>query len=92
MRLEGEDHSEGEFATVRDISAGGIGLDLEKRFPRDTLLIVEPLAPDVKTLLARVVQASPGGRGWLHECELSIRLSAEELRGWLGEHPRVACS
>jgi diguanylate cyclase (GGDEF)-like protein len=84
LRLEGE--SDEEFATVREISAGAIGLDLEKRFERDTLLVVEPLAPDAKTLLARVAHASPGGRGWIHECELSIRLSAEELRGWLGEH------
>jgi len=92
LRLDGEDTGEGEFATVRDIAASAIGLDLEKLFPKDTLLIVEPLDPEAKTLLARVLHASPGGRGWMHECELSIRLSAEELRGWLGEQTPAACS
>jgi len=92
LRLNGEDNGEGEFATVRDISAAAIGLDLEERFSPDTLLIVEPLAPEAKTLLARVSHVTPGGRGWMHECELSIRLSAEELRGWLGEHAPAACS
>jgi diguanylate cyclase (GGDEF)-like protein len=92
LRREGEANGEEEFATVRNISAAGIGLDLEKRFPPNTLLIVEPLAADAKTLLARVQQATPGGRGWIHECELSICLSPEELRGWLGEHVAAGCS
>ncbi len=76
---------------MRDISAAGISLDLEKNFPAGTLLIVEPLAADVKTLLARVVDVNLGGRGWIHECDLSIRLSAEELRAWIGEHEPAVC-
>jgi diguanylate cyclase (GGDEF)-like protein len=92
LRREGEDDGDGEFATVRNISAGAIGLDLEKQFPPDTLLIVEPLAPDVKTLLARVLRVHPGGRGWMHECELSIRLNPEELHAWLGDHAQAVCS
>jgi diguanylate cyclase (GGDEF)-like protein len=85
LRLEGEGAGEGAFATVRDISTGNLGLDLEKEFARDTLLVVEPLCPEAKTLLARVLHATRGGRGWLHECELPVRLNAEDLRGWLGE-------
>jgi diguanylate cyclase (GGDEF)-like protein len=92
LRLEGEDSGEGEYATVRDISSAGLSLDLEKQFPAGTLLIVEPLAPDVKTLLARVAHAAGGGRGWIHECDLSTRLSAEELKAWIGEHETAACS
>jgi diguanylate cyclase (GGDEF)-like protein len=85
LRLEGEGSAEGEFATVRDISAGNIGLDLEKEFAANTLLVVEPLCPEAKTLLARVLHAAPGGRGWMHDCELPVHLNEQDLRGWLGE-------
>ena len=92
LRLEGENSGEGEYATVRDISPAGLSLDLEKHFSAGTLLIVEPLAPGIKTLLARVAHVTGGGRGWIHECDLSIRLSAEELQAWIGEHETAACS
>ncbi len=71
-------------ATVSDISAGGVGLSLEVPFLLDTVLVVEPLVPGARPLLARVVRVVPEGVRWLHGCALSHRLNAEELRGWLG--------
>jgi hypothetical protein len=56
------------------------------------VLIVEPLAHQAKTLLARVTHSTADEAGWLHGCELSSCLSAEELRVWLAGHagPRTA--
>jgi diguanylate cyclase (GGDEF)-like protein len=72
------------LATVRDISARGVGLRLECRLPDQTVLTVEPLPGcGARTLLARVVHAKADGRGWLHGCELAHHLSPEELREWL---------
>jgi diguanylate cyclase (GGDEF)-like protein len=80
---EGEDQE--EFATVRDISTGGICLALERRYAQGTLLIVEPLLPGAATLLARVIHAAPEADKWRHGCELSTRLGDEELRRWMRE-------
>lgn len=85
VRPEGQDRAQEEFATVRDLSAGEIRLHLEKHFGEDTLLLVEPLSPGAKTLVARVVHKAPDEGGWEHGCELSTRLSEEELNCWLGE-------
>jgi hypothetical protein len=73
-----------EFASLHDISAGGVCLRLEERFPRDTVLVVEPVSPGPRTLLARVVRSVVEDGGWLHGCLLSSLLSAEDLCGWLG--------
>jgi diguanylate cyclase (GGDEF)-like protein len=86
-RLRQQEEGTEEFVTVCDISTGGIGLDLAKPLPCDTLLVIEPLSAGARTLLARVVRVTPGGKGWLHGCELSLPLSAEEMRGWLGDAP-----
>jgi diguanylate cyclase (GGDEF)-like protein len=80
-------HREGEeaaFATLRDISAEGVGLYLESRLPLDSILVVEPISPEARTLLARVVHVSAHEDRWVHGCVLSTRLSAEEISGWLG--------
>ncbi len=74
-----------EFAAVRDISAGGIGLRLDRQFPVGALLMIEPLSPGPRTLLARVLRTSAEPGGWRHGCELSTHLSPEDLRCWLGE-------
>src|SRR5207248_3060088 len=63
VHREGE---EAEFATLRDISVEGVGLHLDTRLPLDTILVVEPLSPDARTLLARVVRVSPHGSRWMH--------------------------
>jgi diguanylate cyclase (GGDEF)-like protein len=78
-----------EFATVRDISIGGIGLTLDRQYPCDTLLIVEPLLPGAPALLVRVVHVTSDENGWMHGCQLSGRLGADELRRWVGEHLEV---
>ena len=72
------------FATVHDLAAAGVGLRLSRSFAVDTVLVVEPLACQAKTLLARVVRVETTEDGqWSHACELSTQLSAEELEGWL---------
>jgi diguanylate cyclase (GGDEF)-like protein len=70
-------------ATMRDISAGGVGLYLEKPYPADTVLVVEPLGPGARTLLARVVRVDEKDGRWLHGCSLATRLDPEDLSGWL---------
>lgn len=79
-------HQDGQEnrAALRDISAAGIGLYLEERVAPDSVLVVEPLFPDARTQLARVVHAMPQDGKWLHGCHLSVPLTAEELAGWLG--------
>jgi hypothetical protein len=75
-----------EFATVRDISAEGLGLCLGRRLGPDTLVTVEPLWAGARTLLARVVHATPAEGGWVHGCDLPARLGEEELARWVGGH------
>jgi diguanylate cyclase (GGDEF)-like protein len=84
VRQEGRAESRDDYATVRDISAVGVGLYLEREFPIDTLVIVEPLSAGVKALLVRVRRVIREGGGFLHGCELSTRLSEAELHGWVG--------
>jgi hypothetical protein len=70
---------------VRDISAEGVGLRLECRLRERAVLTVELLGKtSARTLLASVVHAVPQGRGWLHGCRLTSRLTAEELQDWVG--------
>jgi diguanylate cyclase (GGDEF)-like protein len=85
IRREGEAGHEEEFATLRDLSEDGLGLHLERQFAIDTVLIIEPLLPETKTLLARVVRVEREGDGWVHGCVLSTRLRAEDLRALLGQ-------
>jgi diguanylate cyclase (GGDEF)-like protein len=82
---EGQEGAPSEFAAVRDVSATGICLLLDRQHAAGALLIVESLSPDCRALLARVVRVDPEQRRWKHGCELSTLLSAEELRCWLGE-------
>ncbi len=84
VRPEGQDRAREVFATVRDLNSQQIRLHLEQNYEVDTLLLIEPLAPGVMSLLARVVQVAPDKGGWDHGCELSTCLSEEEVRDWLG--------
>ena len=48
------------------------------------MLIVEPLAYQAKTLLARVIRVKADEEGsWLHGCAISTQLSTEELERWV---------
>jgi len=75
-----------DFATVRDLSAKGIGLELSNRIIGGTLLTVEPVCGSrARTLLARVIRSERAEGGWVHGCELAHQLNSEELREWLGQ-------
>lgn len=89
VRPEGQDRAREEFAIVRDLSTAEIRLHLEKCFSVDTLLLIEPLLPGAMALLARVAHAGPDEGGWQHDCELSARLSPDELRSWVGDSVEV---
>jgi len=77
----------GAFATIRDLSVGGVGLLLGEQYPLGTVLVVEPMTRGARTLLARVVRSAPVEGGWFHGCELSTRLEEDELRRWLENRP-----
>lgn len=83
VRTEGAPEDQEAFATVRNISAEGVRLYLDRAFSQGTVVIVEPLSPGARTLLARVLYANQEGGGWAHGCSLSARLSEQELRAWL---------
>jgi len=82
--MEGRREEEEEFATVQDISVEGVRLSMSRRLLADTLVVVEPVAPGPRTLLAKVVYSVPDEGGWKHGCKLTTCLSAEELGVWLG--------
>lgn len=92
VRSESEGEPD-EFARVRNISASGLGLRLERRLPEQTLLAIEPLHEcGAKTLLVRVIWAVADREGgWLHECVLSHRLNDDELGLWLTEQSAESC-
>ncbi len=90
-RIRRPDGQGEEFAVIRDLSVGGIGLYMDQRLPENTLLLVEPLSAGARTLLARVRHTAAEGGGWRHGCELPTPLSGEELYSWLGEHVEGAC-
>jgi hypothetical protein len=84
-------------ARVHDLSAGGVGLLLPRRFERGTVLAVElqtSTASPSRLLLARVMHATArAGRGWLVGCAWVRGLTADQLREVLGDaHPAAAAS
>jgi hypothetical protein len=70
---------------IRDLSAGGMGLVLSRRFERGAVLVAELPGAGGATVLARVVQVTPfsGGR-WLLGCAFCSRLSEDRVRSLLG--------
>lgn len=75
--------------SVRDISTGGIGLVLRRRFERGTGLVIElPGGDEPTTVLVRVVhvKAQPGG-AWALGCVFVSPLSDEELNALLHSTP-----
>jgi serine/threonine protein kinase len=74
-------------ATVRDFSADGVGLVLDRRFEPRTVLALELAATDkdpARRLMVRVVRATPQPfRRWLLGCTFAARLSEEEVQALL---------
>ncbi len=92
VRSKDEQQCLDEFARVRDISASGLCLFLERAMPENTLLAIEPLHEcGAVTLVVRVMWAVEENGGWLHECVLPNRLSSEELRLWIEEKAAQSC-
>jgi hypothetical protein len=73
---------------IRDISRGGLGLVLNRRFEPGTALVLElvfPGATEPQSLLIKVVhvRAMPGNQ-WVLGCSFLSRLSEERLQRMLG--------
>jgi hypothetical protein len=84
VRAAGDEESGEGLGTVCNLSAEGVGLSLEEQLPLNTLVVIEPLSPGARTLLARVVRVDGGVERWMHGCALPTRLTTEELHSWLG--------
>ena len=92
VRHEGATGAAEVFATVHDLSAEGVALRLSQQFLEGSVLIVEPLAYQAKTLLARVVRVAAEDGSWLHGCVLSTHLSADELASWVTGQSEETCA
>jgi hypothetical protein len=67
--------------TIRDLSRGGLGLILERRFEPGTVLFIELPGLDGRTLLARVANITRLPQGsWLLGCAFSSKLGDEEVQ------------
>src|SRR5579884_1264621 len=74
-------------AWVRDISASGIAVLLDREFPPGTVVVIELDNPDqgvACAVRARVIHALelPPDDRWLHGCAFERELSAHELRAF----------
>jgi hypothetical protein len=83
LHAGGSDNEELWPAVVRDLSVGGVGVLLARRFEPGTELSVElSVGPDAppRRLSARVVRVVSEKAGhWVHGCAFSTRLADEEL-------------
>lgn len=71
---------------VRDISLKGIGILLPRQFSAGSVLTVKlhhEQGPILMTGQARVVFVRPDNAGYLHGCQLTDRLSEEQLEALL---------
>ncbi len=80
----GDANDVGWWATVRDLSAGGIGFVLDRHFPAGEALFVDlpnPLRGKLETVPARVAHSTqlPDGQ-WLTGCEFVTPLTRAEVR------------
>jgi diguanylate cyclase (GGDEF)-like protein len=92
VRNQANEGDDGVFATVCDISWEGVSVYIDRRFPDGTVLVIEPLAPGSKTLLATTVHATQVQGGWFHGCTLSTHLNEREVSEWLGVNAaKVGC-
>jgi hypothetical protein len=80
-------------ATVRDVSQGGIRLEVSRRFERHTVLQIElPLSGEQEPLrvLARVIKITTQSKGmWCLGCVLARPLTADQLQSALNLHDGV---
>jgi hypothetical protein len=84
VRPPGVSTHEGWRCIAFNLSLTGIGVTLPLPVERDTLLDIEPWnLPGAPELKARVVHISRLDFVWLAGCELSRRLTDEELAAWL---------
>jgi hypothetical protein len=73
---------------VFSISAGGIGVTLPLPVERNVELDIEPWnLPGARPVRARIVHTTRLENIWLVGCELSCRLSKDELDAWLATAP-----
>jgi hypothetical protein len=72
-------------AEACDISAGGIGLAVERRFEKGSTLIVELRSRHggVHTLTVTVVHVRPRERGWVLGCQWATPFTEKELEAFL---------
>jgi hypothetical protein len=76
----------GWWASVRDVSLGGLAIVLSQRLSPGTRLIIDkPLRPGKPwhALSVRVVHATACAEGWLLGCEFAHPLSDEDLEALL---------
>lgn len=89
FQLIGRDKDAGWPATSQDLSAGGIGLILARRFEPGTLLALRLRGlseGSSHTVLARVVRVSRRrSGGWTLGCIFTRKLDAEELQDLVRE-------
>jgi hypothetical protein len=84
----------GWSAQVRNISTGGLGLVLARRFERGTLLVMDldsTTQTASRTLIARVVHSTPLDDGnWLLGCAFANELEDEDLQPFCARRERPA--
>jgi hypothetical protein len=84
VRPPGAKAADGWQSVVYSLSMTGIGVTLPMPMERDTELDLQAWnVPDAPPLKARVVQSIRLEGVWLTGCELSRRLTKDELAAWL---------
>ena len=85
--LSAEEAASGWPAKVRDISAGGVGLSVGRRFEPGSVLLIELTSGEDETSYVapvRVVHATLDGDGrWILGCAFTRRLDDEQMRSLL---------
>jgi hypothetical protein len=70
--------------TIIDVSRGGIGLHLERRFLPGTLLIIELPSTEhepARFLQVDVIRSTPhSDGGWIHGCKFLVELEEKDLQ------------
>jgi len=78
-----EGRAEAQSARIKDISATGIALLVNSRYPDGTVLTIAPLGwRATEFLVAKVVHSRPILQGWLHGCEFDHPLAPSDLELW----------
>jgi hypothetical protein len=76
-------------AVVQNLSSGGIALLLCEALQPATVLKVEVEGGDgPRLLVARVTHVTEQAEGWLHGCELTVPLTADQIENLLTDDKR----